>query len=147
MATAILRPVNTLGYYVHSAIGRYLRQRYVPTIMGFNPMMQFIHEEDVAEAVALALQTGAHGIYNVAGPGAVPLQVAIRETGGTPVPIPGPLARALFGQLFRLGLYPTPPGAMDFLKYPCTVNGGRFAKAAGFNPLFTLEDIFASVRH
>ena len=58
VATTILRPVNTLGYYVHSTIGRYLRQRYVPTIMGFNPMMQFIHEEDVAEAVALALQIG-----------------------------------------------------------------------------------------
>jgi len=147
VATAILRPVNTLGYYVHSAIGRYLRQRYVPTILGFNPMMQFIHEEDVAEAVALALQTGAHGVFNVAGPGAVPLKLAIRETGGTPVPIPESLARAVFGRLFRLGLYHTPPGAMDFLKYPCTVDGRQFARATGFAPLFTLEDIFASVRH
>jgi UDP-glucose 4-epimerase len=147
VATTILRPVNTLGYYVHSAIGRYLRQGYVPTIMGFNPMMQFIHEEDVAEAVTLALQTGAHGVFNVAGPGAVPLKVAIRETGGTAVPIPESAARAVFSRLFRLGLYPTPPGAMDFLKYPCTVDGSAFARATGFTPLFTLEDIFASVRH
>jgi UDP-glucose 4-epimerase len=147
VTTAILRPVNTLGYYVHSAIGRYLRQRRVPTIMGFDPMMQFIHEEDVAEAVAVALQTGAHGVYNVAGPGAVPLKVAIRETGGTPVPIPEPLARAVFGRLFRLGLYHTPPSAMDFLKYPCTVDGRAFVRATGFSPLFSLEDTFASVRH
>jgi UDP-glucose 4-epimerase len=147
VTTAILRPVPTLGYYVHTAIGRYLRQRYPPTIMGFNPMMQFIHEEDVAEAVALALQTGAHGVFNVAGPGAVPLRVAIRETGGTPMPFPEPIARAVFRQLFRLGLYHTPPGAMDFLKYPCTVDGRAFARATGFTPLFTLEDTFASVRH
>jgi UDP-glucose 4-epimerase len=147
VSTAILRPVNTLGYYVHSAIGRYLRQRYVPTILGFNPMMQFIHEEDVAEAVALALQTGAHGVFNVAGPGAVPLKVAIRETGGRAVSIPEGVARAVFGRLFRLGLYPTPSGAMDFLKYPCTVDGRAFARATGFSPLFTLEDTFASVRH
>src|SRR6185503_4978907 len=119
IATTILRPVNTLGYYVHSAIGRYLRQRYVPSIMGFNPMMQFIHEEDVAEAVALALQKGAHGVYNVAGPGAVPLKVAIRETGGTAVPLPEALIRPAISRLFRLGLYHTPSGAMDFLKYPC----------------------------
>jgi len=147
VVTTILRPVNTLGYYVHSAIGRYLRQRYVPTILGFNPMMQFIHEEDVAEAVALALQTGAHGVFNVAGPGAVPLKVAIRETGGTAVPIPEPFARALFDRLFRLGLYHTPPGAMDFLKYPCTVDGSRFVRETGFSPLSSLEEIFASVRH
>jgi UDP-glucose 4-epimerase len=146
VTTAILRPVNTLGYYVHSAIGRYLRQRWVPTILGFNPMMQFIHEEDVAEAVALALQTGAHGVYNVAGPGAVPLKVAITETGGTPVPLPEPLLRPVAARLFRLGISHTPPGAMDFLKYPCTVDGSRFARDSGFTPLFTLEDVFASVR-
>jgi UDP-glucose 4-epimerase len=147
IATAILRPVNTLGYYVHSAIGRYLKLDYVPTIFGFNPMMQFIHEEDLAEAVALALQAGAHGVFNVAGPGAVPVEVAIRATGGTPLPIPEAAARAIFGALFRFGLYPFPPGAIDFVKYPCTVDASRFRRATGFTPLFTLEDIFASVRH
>src|SRR5712692_9102569 len=101
VVTAILRPVNTLGYYVNSTIGRYLRQRYVWTILGFNPMTQFIHEEDVAEAVALALQSGTHGVFNVVGPGAVPLKVAISEIGGTAVPILESLGHALFGRLFR----------------------------------------------
>ena len=146
VTTAILRPVNTLGYYTNSAITRYLKQRYAPTILGFNPMTQFIHEEDVAEAVVLALQTGAHGVFNVAGPGAVPLKVAVRETGGTAVPLPESIARAIFQQLFRLGLYHTPPGAMDFLKYPCTIDGTAFAQATGFTPLFSLEDTFASIR-
>jgi len=146
VTTAILRPVNTLGYYTNSAIARYLKGRYTPTILGFNPMLQFIHEEDVAEAVVLALQTGAHGVFNVAGPGAVPLKVAIRETGGRAVPIPESLARVFFQQLFRLGLYHTPPGAMDFLKYPCTIDGSAFAQASGFTPLFSLEDTFASIR-
>jgi len=146
VATTILRPVNTLGYYVHSAIGRYLRQRYVPTIMGFNPMMQFIHEEDVAEAVALALQSGTHGVFNLTGPGAVPLKVAIREAGSTAMPFPEPVARTVFRELFRWGLYHTPPGAMNFLKYPCTLDGRRFRHATGFSPLFSLEDVFASVR-
>jgi UDP-glucose 4-epimerase len=147
VTTAILRPVSTLGYYTNSAIRRYLSGRYVPTIMGFNPMMQFIHEEDVAEAVALALQSGAHGVFNVVGPGAVPLKVAIRETGGTALPIPESIARAAFSRLFRLGLYPTPPGALDFLKYPCVIEGEAFQRATGFAPLFSLEDTFASVRH
>ena len=77
----------------------------------------------------------------------MPVKVAIRETGGTAVPIPEPVAHALFGRLFRLGLYHTPPGAMDFLKYPCTIDGRGFERATGFKPLFSLEDIFASVRH
>ena len=56
------------------------------------------------------------------------------------------IARALFSRLFRLGLFPTPSGALDFLKYPCTVDGGAFERATGFTPLFSLEDTFASIR-
>jgi hypothetical protein len=63
------------------------------------------------------------------------------------VPIPGPLAEAVFGRLFRLGLYHTPTGAMDFLKYPCTIDGSEFVRRTGFSPLFSLEDIFSSLRH
>jgi UDP-glucose 4-epimerase len=144
--TSILRPVSTLGYYVSSAMGRYLGARWVPTMLGFDPMMQFIHEEDVAEAVALALQYGLHGVYNVVGPGAVPLSVAIRETGGVQVPLPEPIARPMFELAFELGLYHTPAGAIDFIKYPVTLDGRRFNRATGFAPLFSLEDIFASVR-
>jgi len=147
IATAILRPVNTLGYYVHSAIGVYLKLRYVPTVLGFNPMMQFIHEEDVAEAVARTLETSARGVFNVVGPGAVPLKVAIRETGGQPLPLPETLARSAVDRLFRYGLYPFPPDAVDFVKYPCTIDGRRFAEVTGFKPLYTLEETLRSVRH
>ena len=147
IATAILRPVPTLGYYVHSSIGGYLKLRYVPTILGFNPMVQFIHEEDLADAIGRTLEAKLRGIYNVTGPGAVPLKVAIRETGGTAVPLPESVARNIIDRLFRLGLYHLPPGAIDFVKYPCTIDGRRFREATQFQPLFTLEEIFSSVRH
>lgn len=147
IATTILRPVATIGSSVHSTMARYLRQRFVPTIMGFDPMMQFIHEDDVAEAMALSLERGTHGVFNVVGPDAVPLSLAIRETGGTAIPIPDTLAHVLFTQLFNLGLYHVPSGAIDFVKYPCTLDGRRFRAATGFQPRRSLEDIFASVRH
>jgi UDP-glucose 4-epimerase len=146
MATAVLRPVNTLGTHVHSSIAAYLNLGYVPTILGFNPMTQFIHEEDLTEAIALVLQRKLRGVFNVVGPGEVPIHVAIRETGGTAVPLPEFVARALFGRLFRLGLFHTPPGAIDYIKFPCTVSGKRFLESTGFKPLFTLEDTFASLR-
>jgi UDP-glucose 4-epimerase len=144
--TSVLRPVNVLGYYVHSMIGEYLRQRRVPTVMGFDPMMQFIHEEDVSEAIALALEHGLQGVFNVAGPGAAPLSVAIREAGSTAWPVPEPLLRLLIDRLFRFGLLPYPSGAIDYVKYPVTLSGKRFADATGFRPLFGLEEIFHSVR-
>jgi len=144
--SCVLRPVNVLGYYVHSMIGQYLRQRRVPTVMGFDPMMQFIHEEDFAEAIALAVENGLQGVFNITGPGEVPLHTAIHETGGTAVPVPEFVLRPIFSRLFALGLSPYPAGALDFLKYPITLSGERFSDATSFRPLFSLEETLQSVR-
>ncbi len=143
--TCVLRPVNVLGTYVHSMIGQYLKQSRIPTVMGFDPMMQFIHEEDLSEAIALALEHSLQGVFNVTGPGEVPLHTAIRETGGTAVPVPEPILRLLFDRAFRWGLQAIPPGALDYIKYPFTVSGARFIEATHFRCLFELAEIFQSV--
>jgi UDP-glucose 4-epimerase len=144
--TCVLRPVNVLGYYVHSMVAQYLRQARVPTVLGFDPMMQFIHEEDVSEAIALALDHGLQGVFNVVGPGEVPLHTSIRECGSTAIPIPEFAMRPLFARLFKLGVIPYPPGAIDYLKFPITLSGSRFVEATNFRPLFGLEEIFHSLR-
>ncbi|OGP84434.1 MAG: hypothetical protein A2Y95_02875 [Deltaproteobacteria bacterium RBG_13_65_10] len=143
--TVVMRPVNILGYYVHSAIGRYLTLKRMPMMLGFDPMIQFIHEEDVGEAIALAIEKRIRGVFNIVGPGAVPMSVAIRETGGRPLILPEPIARAVISRLFKYKLYPFPQGAIDFIKYTCTLDGTRFHKETGFQPLFGLKEIFASV--
>ena len=144
--TCVLRPVNVLGYYVQSMIGQYLRQRRVPTVMGFDPMMQFIHEEDLSEAIALALEQGLQGIFNVTGPGEVPLHTAIREAGGAAWSVPEPLLRSMFRRLFKLGLISYPAGALDYLKFPITLSGDRYIKATNFRPMFGLAETLQSVR-
>jgi UDP-glucose 4-epimerase len=138
--------VNVLGHYVHSMIAQYLRQERVPTVMGFDPMMQFIHEEDVSESIALSLEHGLQGVFNVVGPGEVPLHTAIGESGGNARSIPEFVMRPLFNRLFKLGLIPYPAGAIDYLKFPITLSGSRFVEATNFRPLFGLEEIFHSLR-
>ncbi len=144
--TCVLRPVNVLGHYVRSMISEYLRLERPPTVLGFDPLMQFIHEQDVVEAIAISLEHGLQGVFNVVGPGQVPLHTAIRETGGRPVPVPEFLMRPLIRRLFARGMVPWPEGAIDFLKFPVTLSGRRFVEATNFRPLFGLEEIFQSVR-
>ncbi|UCE86371.1 MAG: SDR family oxidoreductase [Deltaproteobacteria bacterium] len=144
--TSVLRPVNVLGPTVHSMIAEYLRLSRVPTMMGFNPMMQFIHEDDLTEAIARTLEDRLRGVFNVVGSGAVPLHTAIRETGGRKLSLPEPLFRPLFDRLFGLGLWPYPAGALDFLKYPVTLSGRRFREACDVRPEYGLEEIFSSFR-
>src|SRR5262245_17469666 len=88
--TVILRPVHILGS-VHNAPSNYLRLPVVPTLLGFDPMLQIIHEDDVLEAVVCALKPGARGIFNVTGPGELPLSAILRELGRRILPFPHPV--------------------------------------------------------
>ena len=60
--------------------------------------------------------------------------------------MPEILARPLFSRMFRLGLWPYPTGALDFIKYPVTLSGRRFVEASGFRPEYGLDEIFSSFR-
>lgn len=146
LRTAILRPVPTLGYYTENTMRTYLRMGRVIVMMGFNPMIQFMHEEDLIEALALTIEKGLRGVFNVTGAGEVPLRVAIHQTGGTALPLPEIVARPLLGRLFQLGIFPVPPGAIDYIKYPCSISGERFVREAGFRPRFGLKETFRSIR-
>ncbi len=139
--TSVLRPVPALGTFVNSAIGRYLRTNPVLMPMGFNPMLQFIHEEDLTEALALTVEQGLRGIFNVTGPGEVPAKLAIRESGARVLEVPSFILSRLIQFTYRL-----PPGAMDFMKFACTIDGARFRAETGFEPLFSLKDIFRTLR-
>ena len=146
VATSVLRPVNVLGPTVHSLVRGYLRLPRVPTVLGFDPMMAFIHEEDLASALVLAFEGHLRGVFNVAGPGEVPVHTAIRETGGRAWPLPDPPLSWVFERLFRLGVLPYPAGMLEFLKYPVSLAGERFIEATGFRCEYGLQEIFDSVR-
>ena len=144
--TCVLRPVNVLGKTTHSFASRYLRQSRIPTVLGFDPMMQFIHEDDLTEAIVAALEARLRGVFNVVGSGEVPLMTAIRESGRRAWPVPEPLLRAAMGTLFDLGMGGAAPGMLDYLKYPVTLSGARFAEQTKFECRYGLRQIFESMR-
>lgn len=127
--TTVLRFVYTLGPTGHGTLATFLRGARVPTILGYDPLFQFMHEEDVVTALVLSLTERPRGVFNVAGPQPVPLSVVIKETGRTNVPLPGPLFAAALG---RFGLPKLPAGALEHVKYPITVDASAFRKATGF---------------
>ena len=73
LVTTVLRICYTLGPSGHGTLGTFLRGPRVPTILGFDPLFQFMHEDDVVRALALALEKQLRGVFNVAGPDPVPL--------------------------------------------------------------------------
>jgi UDP-glucose 4-epimerase len=143
--TVILRPCNIVGPTVRNAPSNFLRLARPLTVMGFDPMIQLIHEEDVAASLMLALRPGPRGVYNVVGPGEVPLSAVLRELGREPVPVPDFLLRPMLRQLFKAGVVSFPPEELDHLQYLCVVDGSRAARELGWAPSFGLRDTIRSV--
>jgi UDP-glucose 4-epimerase len=143
--TVILRPVHIVGPTVRNAPSNYLRLEHPLTVLGFDPMIQLIHADDVCRALALALQPGARGVYNVAGPGEVPLSTILRELGRHPVPVPAFLLRPLLRQAFESRLISFPPEELDHIQYLCAVDGSRAAREMGWAPSRTLRETIRSV--
>lgn len=138
--TTLLRFVYTLGGTGHGTLATFLRGARVPTVLGYDPLFQFVHEEDHVEALALSIEKRPRGVFNVAGPQPVPLSVIIREAGRMRVPLPEPVLAAALG---RFGLPKLPPGALQHIKYPITVDGSAFRRATGFTHRF---DEVAAIR-
>jgi UDP-glucose 4-epimerase len=128
-ATTVLRMVYTLGPTGHGTLNTFLRGRRVPTLLGFDPLFQFMHEHDVVSSLCTTLDKRPRGVFNVAGPQPVPLSMVIRETGRTNIPIPEIVFSMMLG---RFGLPKLPHGALEHIKYPVTVDGTAFKNATGF---------------
>ncbi len=142
--TVILRPTHILGA-VHNAPSNYLRLPVAPTLLGFDPMMQVIHFDDVARAVVLALRPGTRGIFNLAGPEPVPLSRILKMLGRPRLPLPHDAARSLFEKLFRYRLSSFPAPELDHIRYVSMIDDRRARDALGYAPRHGLRDTVFSV--
>ncbi|MCK6571634.1 NAD-dependent epimerase/dehydratase family protein [Myxococcota bacterium] len=145
VATVILRPVHIVGA-VRNAPSNYLRLEHIPRLAGFDPMLQIIHEADVADAIAAALEPGVRGVYNVAGCAPVPLSVLLRMTGRPTIDFPHFLAEAAVERLWRLRLTSFPAPEVDHLRYVCMVDDAPFRAATGFRAVNDLDATMAHLR-
>ena len=68
----VLRFANVLGTHLTTPISRNLSRPLCPSIFGFDPLLQFVEEDDVVRALLHVTRGGIPGLYNVAGDGRLP---------------------------------------------------------------------------
>jgi UDP-glucose 4-epimerase len=142
--TVILRPAHILGS-VRNAPSNYLRLNMIPTLLGFDPMVQVIHQEDVVSAIVQALDPGIRGIYNVAGPPPLPLSRIIELTGRTRLTIPHFLAKGVMQRLWRFRATSFPAEELDHIRYVCMVDDKRARDVIGYSPSYSIEETVRAV--
>jgi len=142
--TVILRPVHIVGN-VKNAPSNYLRLPRPWTLAGFDPMVQLLHEEDLAYAMQCAMKPGMRGVYNIVGPGELPLSAVLKELDRSPIPVPHFLAKPLLQRLWNSRLTGFPPPELDHLQFLCTVDGTKAEREMGYRAQHSLRETIRSV--
>ena len=129
LVTTVLRFCYRLGPTRSGTLASFVRGPRVPTVMGFDPLFQFMHEEDVVASIATALEQRIAGVYNVSGPQPVPLSLLIKVTGRQRIAVPEAMFTFALG---RFGLPPLPRGAVNHVKYPVVIDSAAFREKTGW---------------
>ncbi|MCA9973147.1 MAG: NAD-dependent epimerase/dehydratase family protein [Anaerolineales bacterium] len=136
-----LRFANILGKTADTPLAKLLGGRSAPILLGFDPMMQLVHETDVVEALVHALLHDVPGTFNVAAEGLMPLTRLLTLTRTLPVPLLHPLAYWGAGTLpGRLNPMRYLPLGIDALRYRCVGDLAQMHAALGFEPRYTAAE-------
>src|SRR6266571_3678910 len=150
VSLTILRFANFIGSEIETTLTRYFSLPVVPAPIGYDPRLQFIHEEDAEEVLYRATRGHHPGIFNVAADGVVLLSQAIRICGKLPLKVPLPLASPVANIVRRFGLIDFPSDQIPFLVYGRVADNDRLKNVFGYRPIYTsreaLEEFVAGHR-
>jgi UDP-glucose 4-epimerase len=143
VAVTMLRLANVIGPEITSAMTGYFRLPVIPTVLGFNPRLQFLHEKDALDALEHATVSEVTGTFNVAGDGVITLAQAVRRIGRPSLPLPG-FALPAFGSAIRqTRVAEFSPEQVAFLTFGRGLDTTRMRSMLGFEPSYTTAQAFA----
>ena len=134
-----LRTAATLGPHIRNFATRFFARPVAPTMMGYDPLMQLVHERDVIDAFTLTVDNDFAGEFNVVGEGVLPYSTILAMMGKVPLPMPHFVARPLSRALWATQIFDSPPNFLDFLRFLCVADGAKARRVMGFAPLYDIK--------
>jgi UDP-glucose 4-epimerase len=135
VVVSLLRFSNVLGTDIVTPISKALQMPVAPCILGYDPMLQFVEEDDVIRSIEFVMHNQVPGVYNVAGDGRMPWSEVAAVCGRRLVPMPPVLTNFAAAPLELLGVE-LPPETLDLLRYGRGADNRRL-KRAGFEYRYT----------
>ena len=139
----VLRHCWTIGPGSRHAMARYFSRPVVPTLMGYDPLIQLIHEDDCLRAFERATLESIPGVYNLVGRGVQPLSRLLRHAGRRLLPVPAPLMHRLRYAPSFAQTGDQPEGFYDYLRYLWVADGSKGFAAFG-EPDYTTGEAFTA---
>ncbi|MGC8928482.1 MAG: NAD-dependent epimerase/dehydratase family protein [Myxococcota bacterium] len=133
----ILRTCTIVGPTVDNIFTSLFSRNYVPVVMGYDPLMQFIHEVDVIDVFKFVLDRDVVGEVNVAADGVLPISEILRLGNIAPIPIPYFIFKNVISFLWNGQLIRFPAGFINYMKYVWNVENEKLTKRIGFTPKYS----------
>lgn len=152
VAVCVLRFANILGPGADSPLASYFSLPVLPTVFGYDPRLQFVHEDDVIEV----LRIGSHepqrstlnsGTFNVAGDGVLLLSQCARRLGRPTVPLLLPAVTWFGSAMRRVGMTDFSPEQIRLLTHGRVVSTDEMREMLGYEPKYTTAETFADFAH
>jgi nucleoside-diphosphate-sugar epimerase len=139
---AVLRPVVPMAAGATSQLAGALAAGLGQRFGEEDPPAQFLHLDDLASAVVLAVRDRLDGVFNVAPDGWVAGERVRALTGERPrIQLPDRLDEVISAWRWRFQRGPIPPGLRSYTRAPWVVANDRL-KAAGWRPTVTNEQVY-----
>ncbi|WP_073502007.1 NAD-dependent epimerase/dehydratase family protein [Actinacidiphila paucisporea] len=147
VAVAVLRFANILGPDADTPLAEFFALPVLPTVFGYDPRLQFVHQDDVLAVLVLAALEARRGTlnsgtFNIAGDGVLLLSQTARRLGKPTVPVLLP-AVTWIGQLLRTaGVTDFAPEQIRLLTHGRVVDTTEMRDTLGFEPAYTTAETF-----
>ena len=140
---SVLRTCWIMGPSYWDRVSAHFARPAVTTLLGYDPLMQLVHEEDALHALEKATLERHPGVFNVVGSGVLPLSTLLRLAGKRSVPMPAPLWYRLLRWPLQGATGDPPEAFYDYLRYLWVADGERGWAAFG-EPVYSTKEAWIS---
>ncbi|MFF4604089.1 NAD-dependent epimerase/dehydratase family protein [Streptomyces sp. NPDC001339] len=148
VAVCVLRFANILGPCADSPLAEYFSLPVLPTVLGYDPRLQFVHEDDAIDVLRIAAAvprrgTLNSGTFNIAGDGVLLLSQTSRRLGRPTLPLFLPTVTWAGTALRSVGITDFSPEQIRLLTHGRVVETTQMRETLGFHPKYTTAETFA----
>lgn len=145
VSVLILRVCPVLGPHADNFIATAFSKRVLVAAKGFDPPMQFIHEDDLVNNVIYCLREKTGGTFNLSGDGVIKWSEMAEVHGRRVLKLPPKILYALAKISWNLRIQRDSPACgLDFIRHRWTASNDRAKRKLGFECQYSSSETWRS---